>query len=131
MTVTVARNGAEQQFHVKLGELGPETAQSGGGGGGAQGGSTLGVGVVPLTPDLASQLGLRRGTQGVVVQSVDPNGAAAQVGIQAGDVIQEVNRQPVRTPEEMRSALQKSGNHAPLLLVNRGGQTQYVPVPLQ
>jgi hypothetical protein len=31
----------------------------------------------------------------------------------------------------MRSALQKSGNRAPLLLVNRGGQTQYVPVPLQ
>src|SRR3954451_19383136 len=131
VTVTVARNGAEQQFHVKLGELGPETAQSGGGGGGAQGGSTLGVCFVPLTPDLASQLGLRRGTQGVVVQSVDPNGAAAQVGIQAGDVIQEVNRQPVRTPEEMRSALQKSGDHAPLLLVNRGGQTQYVPVPLR
>jgi serine protease Do len=134
VTVTVSRIGAEPQGHVKLGELGSETAQSGGGGGGgggAQGGGTLGVGVVPLTPDLASQLGLRRGTQGVVVQSVDPNGAAAQVGIQAGDVIQEVNRQPVRTPEEMRSALQKSGNHAPLLLVNRGGQSQYVPVPLQ
>jgi len=31
----------------------------------------------------------------------------------------------------MRAALQKSGNRAPLLLVNRGGQTQYVPVPLQ
>src|SRR3954471_6758348 len=59
VTVTVARNGAEQQFHVKLGELGAETAQSGGGGGGggAQGAPTLGVGVVPLTPDLVSQLG--------------------------------------------------------------------------
>jgi serine protease Do len=129
--LTIARNGAEQQVHVKLGELNAETARANGGGGGAQGGSTLGVGVVPLTPDLAAQLGLRRGTEGVVVQSVDPNGAAAQVGIQSGDVIQEVNRQAVRTPEEMRAALQKSGNRAPLLLINRGGQTQYVPVPLQ
>ena len=64
------------------------------------------------------------------MQSVEPNSPAAQVGLQQGDVIQEVNRQPVRTPEEMRSALQKSGDRPPLLLVNRGGQTQYVPVPL-
>jgi serine protease Do len=134
VTVTIARNGAEQQVHVKLQELG-ETAEagSGGGGSGGQGGSapTLGIGVVPLTPELASQLGLRRGTQGVVVQSVEPDGPAAAVGIQAGDVIQEVNRQPVHTPADMRAALQKSGNRPPLLLINRGGQTQYVPVPLR
>ena len=66
-----------------------------------------------------------------MVQSVDPDGPAAQVGIQEGDVIQEVNRQPVRSVEEMRAALQKSGNRPPLLLINRGGQTQYVPVPLR
>jgi len=131
VNVNIARNGAEQMFHVKLGELNAESAQSSGGGGGAQGAPTLGVGVVPLTPDLVSQLGLRRGTQGVVVQSVDPNGAAAQVGIQPGDVIQEINRQAIRNPDEMRAALQKSGNRAPLLLINRGGQTQYVPVPLR
>jgi serine protease Do len=132
VTLTIARAGGEQQVHLKLGELG-ETADAGGapatgGGGGAP---TLGVGVVPLTPDLAAQLRLRRGTQGVVVQSVDPDGPAAQVGIQEGDVIQEVNRQPVRSVEEMRAALQKSGNRPPLLLINRGGQTQYVPVPLR
>jgi Do/DeqQ family serine protease len=131
VTLTIARGGVNQQVHLKLGELG-QTAEaepgSGGGGGGAAS-ATLGIGVVPLTPELANQLGLRRGTQGLVVQSVDPNGPAAQVGLQAGDVIQEVNRQPVKSPEEMRSALQKSGNRPPLLLVNRGGQTQYVPVP--
>src|SRR3954469_26005350 len=40
VTLTIARNGAEQQAHVKLGELGSESAQAGGGGGAA----TLGVG---------------------------------------------------------------------------------------
>jgi len=131
VTLTIARNGAEEQVHLKLGALG-ETAEAGPAGNGGVGGApTLGVGVVPLTPDLANQLRLRRGTQGVVVQSVDPDGPAAQVGIQEGDVIQEVNRQPVHSVEEMRAALQKSGNRAPLLLINRGGQTQYVPVPLR
>jgi serine protease Do len=133
VTVTIAREGAEQQVHVKLGELGTDTADAGSGGGGGAGGGApaLGVGVVPLTPELASELRLRRGTQGVVVQSVEPDSPAAQVGIQQGDVIQEVNRQPVRSPQEMRAALQKSGNRPPLLLINRGGQTQYVPVPLR
>jgi len=128
VTVTVARTGGEQDVRVKLGELGNDTAQAGSGGGGGDQGATLGVGVVPLTPELASELGLRRGTQGVVIQSVEPGGPAAEAGLQPGDVIQEVNRQPVRTPQDMRAALQKSGNRTPLLLVNRRGQTQYVPV---
>jgi Do/DeqQ family serine protease len=133
VTVTVSRNGNEQDFKVKLGELGSDVAQAGGsgGGGGAQGAPALGVGVVPLTPDVAADLGLRRGTQGVVIQSVEPGGPAAEAGLQPGDVIQEVNRQPVRSPQDMRAALQKSGNRTPVLLINRRGQTQYVPVPVR
>jgi hypothetical protein len=46
-------------------------------------------------------------------------------------VIQEVNRQPVRSPGEVHDALQRSGNRAAVLLVNRGGQTIYIPVPQQ
>jgi len=128
VNVKIARSGAEQELKVKLAELDAETAQAGSsGGGGEQGAATLGIGVVPLTPELAQELGLRRGTQGVVIQSIEPDGPAAQAGLQPGDVIQEVNRQPVRTPQEMRAAFQKSGNRT-LLLVNRQGRTQYVTV---
>jgi serine protease Do len=66
-----------------------------------------------------------------VVQDVDPDGPAAQAGIQAGDVIQEVNRQPVSSAAEIQNALAKSGDRPPLLLINRGGQTVFVPVPLR
>ncbi len=132
MTLTILRNGNQQQVHVKLGTLTPESAEATqGGGGGAQGSAgKLGITVVPITPEVAAQLGLRRGTQGVVIDSVDPNGPAAQAGLQSGDVIQEVNRQPVRSPDDLRKALQNTGNRPPLLLINRGGQTVYVPVPL-
>jgi len=91
----------------------------------------LGLTVQPLTAELMQQLRLRRGTQGVVVDSVDPDGPAAQAGIQPGDVIQEVNKQAVRSNSELRSALPKSGDRPPLLLINRGGQTAYVSIPLQ
>ncbi len=131
VTVTVVRNGSQQEVKVRLGALTAESADQGAAqGGGQAGGGRLGITVAPVTPDMAEQLGLRRGTQGLVVESVDPNGPAAQQGLQQGDVIQEVNRQPVRSPEELRNALQKS-DRPPLLLINRGGQTVFVTVPLK
>jgi len=60
---------------------------------------------------------------------VDPNGPAGQAGIEPGDVIQEVNRQPVTSAADIQSALAKSGNRPPLLLINRGGQKAFVTLP--
>ena len=131
VTLTILRDGKQQDVRVRLGELTPETARGQQQGGGGDTGARLGISVVPLTPDLAAQLGLRRGTQGLVIQDVDPSGPAAQAGLQMGDVIEQVNRQPVRNPDDMRKALQSSNGRPPLLLVNRGGQTIFVPVPLQ
>ena len=65
------------------------------------------------------------------MESVDPAGPAANAGIQEGDVIQEINRQPVRSVDEMRSALQKSGDRPALLFVNHKGQTIFLPVRLR
>jgi len=130
VTLTIQRDNAEQQVRARLGELTPESARAGAGQGGGNQGGRLGITVAPLTPDLAAQLNLPRGTEGVVIQSVDPNGPAAQAGLQAGDVIQQVNRQPVRSPEDIRGLLAKSGDRSPLLLINRGGQTIFVAVPL-
>jgi S1-C subfamily serine protease len=132
VSLSIWRNGKQQQVRVRLGELTPENAapgNQGGPGGGA--GGRLGISVEPLTPDLAAQLGLRRGTQGLVVTEVDPAGPAGRAGIQAGDVIQEVNRQPVRSVEDVHAAMQRSGDRPPLLLINRGGQTVFVSVPLR
>ena len=130
MTLTIQRGNAEQQVRARLGELTPESARSSAGQSGGNQGERLGITVAPLTPDIAAQLNLPRGTQGVVIQSVDPNGPAAQAGLQAGDVIQQVNRQPVRSPDDIRGLLAKAGDRPPLLLINRGGQTIFVAVPL-
>ena len=130
VTLTIWRNGQQQDVHVSLGELTQESARASEQGGG-QSNAKLGIGVVPLTPQLAGQVGVPRNTQGVVVESVDPSGPAAAAGIQAGDVIQQVNRQPVRNPADVQRALSTSGDQPPLLLINRQGQTIFVPVPQQ
>jgi serine protease Do len=132
VTLSTLRDGKPRQVRVKLGELTAESARANQtDGGGQEGSAKLGISVSPLTPERAAQLGLRRGTPGVLIDEVDPNGPAAQAGIQAGDVIQEVNRQPVRTPAEVRDALTRSGGRTPVLLINRGGQSIFVPVPLE
>ena len=129
ITLTIWRNGSQKQIHVRLGALNAETSERSQNGTGKNG-EALGVTVEPMTPDLAAQLGLSRNTQGVVIDGVDPAGAAAQAGLEQGDVIQQVNRQPVRSAGDFRAALEKSGNRPPLLLIDRAGQLVYVAVPL-
>jgi serine protease Do len=131
VTITLLRDNKEQKVKATLGEFTPDTGETGEQNGAepnANGAGKLGLNVEPLTPEIASELSLPQGTQGVVVDSVDPAGPAASAGIQRGDVIQEVNREPVRSSADMRAAIDKSGSKPALLLVNRRGQTIYVAV---
>ena len=130
VTLTIVRGGQQQQVTATLGELSANGAegQQGGGGGGGETGGQLGITAQPLTPDVAQQLGLRAGTQGLVITGVDPAGPAAEANLQPGDVIVEINHQPVRSVADVRSALAKSQGRPALVLINRGGQTLFVPI---
>jgi serine protease Do len=121
VTLTLLRDGREEKISVTLGELPARTAnqeQQGEEQGSSDTGK-YGLSVEPLTPDLANRLGLSSTESGVVVNQVDPNGPAAEAGIQQGDVIQEVNRQAVHNVNDFRAALQRSGARPALVLVNR------------
>jgi len=127
VTLTYLRDGRQQQTTATLQELKPEQN-------GAQPAQQqpsrgeLGLQVEPMTPSLAQQLNLPANTQGLAVAGVDPNGPAAEAGIQTGDVIVEVNRQPVKSVADLRSALAKSDGRPALLLIDHGGQTLFVTV---
>ncbi|MDQ2901014.1 MAG: PDZ domain-containing protein, partial [Acidobacteriota bacterium] len=91
-------------------------------------GNTLnGVSVEDLDAQSAKQLGLPASTKGVVVTDVDPGSQAASSGLKQGDVIQEVNRQPVANAEDFGRAMHKSSGES-LLLVNRGGNKLFLAV---
>lgn len=53
---------------------------------------------------------------------------AADAGSRSGDVIVEVNRQPVDSVSDYRRALRRAGNQSLVLLVNRNGNTTFVLV---
>ncbi len=132
VTLTVLRDNREQKIRATLGEFNPETTpgenENGNAPNNSNGGGKLGVGVEPLTPEIEQELGLRAGTQGVVINSIDPTGPAVAAGLARGDVIQEVNRQPIKTVDDLRAAIDKNGAKPALLLVNRRGDTIYVAV---
>ena len=88
----------------------------------------LGIAVQPITPALAQQLGVGTDTQGLVVMEVDSAGPAASAGIQRGDVIEQVNQQPVRSVADLREAVERSGKNPLLLLVNHRGTTIFVTI---
>ncbi len=131
VTLTLLRDNREQKLTATLGEFKPETARTEEGES-ARPGSTnqgkLGLTVIPLTPEIASELSLPAGTQGVVIETVDPAGPAAAAGLARGDVIQEVNRQPIRSAVDLSGAIDKGGSRPALLLINRRGNPAYVTV---
>lgn len=83
-----------------------------------------GLDVANLTPETARRLGLTS-TKGVVVTEVDPNSPAGAADLQRGDVITQVNRQPVRNVKDYRRALGAQANEL-LLLIKRRGQSFFV-----
>jgi len=121
--VTVWRDRSHKTMEIKIGDT-PDDAvalRSNN-----RGKSLLGLDVRPITPDIARQLNLR-GAEGVVVARVEEESAAAEAGLQRGDVIREVNRQRVRSMQDFERATRdvKEGDRVTLLL-QRGPQALYV-----
>ncbi len=73
-----------------------------------------GVSVADLTPQVAQQLDLPNGIRGVLVSDVDSSVAATY--LQKGDVIEEVNQQPVATVADFRKAVAKLDPAQPQVL---------------
>ncbi len=91
-------------------------------------GAKLGIRLQSLTPEMRRQLKID-GDAGVLVADVAPDGAAAQAGIQRGDVILEVAQEAVEKPEQVSAAVSKAKPGDVLLLrVRRGNQATYLPV---
>jgi serine protease Do len=68
---------------------------------------TLGLTVQSLTKALAEQFGVEM-TEGVIVTEVEKGSPAEREGIEPGDIITEVDRQPVTHPKQFKDALKKA-----------------------
>ncbi|MBK9517103.1 MAG: trypsin-like peptidase domain-containing protein [Anaeromyxobacter sp.] len=134
VTLVVLRRGKEKTFTFPVAQRPDELAQAeadGEGGVGEAGKSPkLGVRLQPLTPELSKQLGLE-GDQGVLVADVTEGGPAERAGLVRGDLILEVNRQPVTRPAEVGEVIGKlADGDLVLLRVRRGDGALFLAVPV-
>ena len=121
--VKVVRRGKTKTVTVEIGEMKEEEAAAAGRGEGEQ----YGLAVQPLTPEIAESLGIEPRTKGVVVAGVEPGSPGDDAGLQRGDVIMEVNREPVDSVASYRKALQKAGkSKSVLFLIRRGDNTIFL-----
>jgi serine protease Do len=88
-----------------------------------------GMEVQNLDRQLARELGLSGKVQGVVVVNVEPDSQADRAGLAQGDVIQQINRHPVKSVkdyEKIAAGLKK--DQQALLLINRRGASLFITV---
>ena len=133
--IKILRDGKEQEVSAMLDELSVDGEKTENKPGDNQPNTEkqsesgkLGLNLQPLTPQISRQLELPADSTGVVVTEVEQNGAAAAQGIARGDVIMEINRQAVNSLDDVKTALDKSGDRPILLLIARKGQTIYLTV---
>jgi serine protease Do len=95
----------------------------------------LGLSVIPLTPQIAGQLGVPPATHGVVVNAVDPNSDAGGKGLQRGDILLSANYANLSTRADLEAAIRatkSAGRNALLVQVQRRGQPAvYIPLRLR
>ena len=117
--VVILRNGKEQNYSVKLGELTDQQAKAEQRGDESE--DAWGMTVANLSSEAASRFQIEKAQKGVVVTEVEPDSPAAASNIQPGDIIEEINRQPVRSVEEFEKAVAAAKEKETLLLLVRRG----------
>lgn len=130
VTLTFLRNGKQQDttvtiadraklFAARLGEGQEENDES------APKPSKFGLTVRKLTPEMADRLDMPAG-KGIIVQDVKPSSFAEDVGLGRGDVILEVNKQPVNSEDDLARVESnlKSGQDVVFLVRQRGSTNQ-------
>lgn len=124
--VKVIRDGHEKELTITIGEQ-PDTIKTAKAEAGEKDYAFAGVAVQDLDKDQAKELGIKGKAQGVVVTSVEPESGADRAGLLPGDVIREINRQPVKSVKEFEkvSSAVKKGDNV-LILINRRGNALFL-----
>ena len=133
VTITVLRDGKEQDIGVKLGTFpsGKQLAALNKSKASPSSGEEmegLGLSIAPASSKPGA------GKKGVVITEVDPDSSAAEKGLKAGDVILKVGGSDVNAPEDVEKNVRKAkdkGRTAINMLVRSGDNQRFIAIPLK
>jgi len=121
--LVVTRDGRERSLSVEVAELDSKTATSREGQ--AESRTSWGLQLQDLTPQTASQLGIKA-NEGVLVMGVQPGSPAERAGLHRGDVIVEVDRVAVLSVDDAIAAIGEHREDTLLLTIQRGDGRLFV-----
>jgi serine protease Do len=124
----VLRDGSQSTMSITLGTFPDEDSREEAA---EERGGQLGMTLRDMTPSMAQQLGLPRGSTGVVVTAIEPGEAAEEAGLQRGDLIVSVNGQEVEDVEDFDKEIEKAkGDGLARLRVRRGNTHTFLILKL-
>ena len=126
--LSVWRDGKEQKISVTLGKL-EETAKPSE----EQQQAPAEEPAAPAPTSVGLTLVPNSGGEGLLIQDVDPNSAAAEKGFAVGDTILEVNNQAVSSVADFEKAVQgvkDAGRSTALVKAQRDGNTRFIGLPI-
>ena len=143
--IEILRDGKNMTLNATIAQLKDEQQANAGSSGSARRGGAppagpanaevaMGLRLAPLSQAMRQRFDIDRNVKGVVVVEADPNSNAVDQGVQPGDIIVQINNHAVSQPKEVTAQVEqarKQGRKAVALLINRGGQEQFVAVPLE
>ncbi|HSL38797.1 MAG TPA: PDZ domain-containing protein, partial [Desulforhopalus sp.] len=116
----IVRDGREKKIQVTIGEQPADFSQAGAPQQKQESLDRFGLTVQELTEELAEKFEYEAGS-GVIISDVSPGGAAEAAGLKPGQLVEEVNRERVRSLDELQKALEKSTDSEKILLRLRSG----------
>jgi serine protease Do len=127
--VKLLRDGKTETLEVKAGEVpGTQTLAKAEKSESGDNGTLNGVTVADLDRAARQELKAPENLKGAVITEVQPDSAAAEAGLRPGDVIQEINRKPVRDANEAVKLTEHPESKTTLLRIWREGGSHYLLV---
>ena len=127
--VKILRDGSSKTIEVTVRQLpGTEQLARAETPNGGDSGTLNGVGVESLNAQSRQQFQVPEKVKGAVVTEVRPDSAAAEAGLQPGDVIEEIDRHPVANADEAVHLTEKAKDKHTLLRIWRNGGSHYLVV---
>ena len=101
--ITVIRDGVEKKFFVTIAKRNDSKTRASA----SDSENNLGFSVAKITSENARQLGISKNETGVIITEVQPESKAYEAGLSPGDIIKEINRKSIETPDEFEEQLNK------------------------
>jgi len=129
LELKVLRDGKEKSFSVTLKEMPERLDEAASTGEESVPGEVLrGVALADIDDVARQQFDLPSTLKGALISAIDVDSAAFDAGLREGNVIQEINRQPVANAQETAAAIRKANDKRLVLLVWSQGGSRFVVV---